>query len=185
MPSVSRRIMVILRPSFSWYCIGVSHIQIPIVSGSILWPSLKQGGLSRSDEISRLKIYDFPVRHGPTIAITQSGSVILWRTAMASSFITRLLRVTSFFFLKWFVCLSHSQSFGRHRGIALPLTAFITFWLFAFQLTVCVISSWSRSFVSLPTGRWSSVSLPDGFLCCGFLCGKKGNLKTAFLLSIF
>ena len=149
--------MEILRPSFSWYCSGVSHIQIPIVSGSWRWPSLKHGWLSRSESISWLSIYDFPVRHGPTRAITQTGSVISSRIAMAFLFVMRFLRLTPSFFLQWFFCLSNSQSSGRHRGIAFPLAASKTFRLVA--LTVCVISSLS----------WSLVSLPVFFFCGFFL----------------
>ena len=75
----------------------------------------------------------------------------------------RVSLVTDLFFLQALLFLSHSQSLGKHNGIALPPAALKSFLLVA--ITVREISNVRRSAVSL-----------SGLACC-FVLGRLGFLK--------
>ena len=61
---------------------GSDHRLIPRVQASIVSPTLNA---LAPDPISLFNRNDFPVRYRPTIAIGAIGSVILFKTARASS----------------------------------------------------------------------------------------------------
>jgi len=58
---------------------------------------------------------------GPTIPATQTGPLTLLRISRAAGLMSSLLRVAPSIFLQVLVSGFHSQSFGRHKGMALPV----------------------------------------------------------------